>query len=186
MVRRSILVFMMCFWFMHFTNAQIQKGTITVGAHLAGMNFDIQRTGGINISLSPKVAWFVQQNLSLGGYANLGFSKRYEVANEWTYQAGVVGRYYMLPKKEGGLSGRTGLFLEGNVGYDGYYVAGLSTSGINVGIGPGLAYFIRDNISLEGIVKYDGNFRFNNQNSVSKILLGIGFQIYFFRNSNKQ
>lgn len=158
-------------------NAQLEKGTFMWGANLLGGNIQTDNAGELNVFLSPKVAWFISTGLAIGGYANLGMSRSYQVAIEWTYQAGVLGRYY-FGKNAGNLSGSGRLFAEGNAGYGGSTIADVSTSGINLGIGPGFAYFIRENAAIEGIIKYDAFLRFENESAINEIRFGLGFQLY--------
>jgi hypothetical protein len=91
---------------------------------------------------------------------------------------GALGRYYINdPKVEVLKHGR--LFFEGNVGIQGVSLAGGSnTTGLGLGIGPGYAYFITNNIALETLLKYNGIVGFGSQAYNSSLNLGVGFQIY--------
>lgn len=159
-------------------NAQLEKGTIMWGGNLIGGYIQTDNAGELSVLLSPKIACFIRNGLAVGGYANLGLARSYQVAIEWTYQAGVLGRYYGVGKNAGNLSGSGRLFVEGNAGYGGTTIAKVSSSGINVGIGPGFAYFIRENASIEGIIKYDAFLRFKNEGAINEIRFGLGFQLY--------
>lgn len=159
-------------------NAQLEKGTTMWGGNLIGGYIETDYAGELNLALSPKIAWFIRNGLAAGAYANLGMARSYQVAIEWTYQAGVLGRYYLAGKNAGNLSGNGRLFAEGNAGYGGTTIADVSSSGINLGIGPGFAWFIRENASIEGIIKYDAFLRFRNENAINKIRFGLGFQLY--------
>jgi hypothetical protein len=73
-------------------------------------------------------------------------------------------------------------FLEGTVGIQGFNTSGgSSTNGLGIGIGPGLAYFINQNIALEGLLKYAKAFGFGNDGGSSQLQFGLGFQIYLPR-----
>lgn len=159
-------------------NAQLEKGTFMWGGNLLGGNIQTDNAGELNVFLSPKVAYFIRNGLALGGYANLGMARSYQVAIEWTYQAGILGRYYFVGKNAGNLSGSGRLFAEGNAGYGGSTIADVSSSGINWGIGPGFAYFIREYAAIEGIIKYDAFLRFKNESAINEIRFGLGFQLY--------
>jgi hypothetical protein len=176
--KRSILVIMAYCWCIYTAQAQLEKGTTMWGGNLIAGNIETDNAGELNILLSPKIAWFVRNGMAVGAYANLGMARSYQVAIEWTYQAGILGRYYFVGKEAGNLSGTGRLFAEGNAGYGGTTIADISSSGINVGIGPGFAYFIRENASIEGIIKYDANMRFKNEGTINDIRFGFGFQLY--------
>ncbi|MGN6417448.1 MAG: hypothetical protein ACTHMC_08150, partial [Pseudobacter sp.] len=53
-----------------------------------------------------------------------------------------------------------------------------STNGLGVGFGPGIAYFITPNISLEGLLKYNLTVGFGNSTTNNQVAFGLGFQIY--------
>ena len=62
------------------------------GGNLIGGYIQTDKAGELNVLLSPKVAWFIRKGLAVGGYANLGLARSYQVAIEWIYQAGVLGK----------------------------------------------------------------------------------------------
>jgi hypothetical protein len=176
MKKNARLVIIAFFLGISIANAQLEKGTIMWGGNLIGGYIQTDNAGELTVLLSPKVARFIRNGLAVGGYANLGMARSYQVAIEWTYQAGVLGRYYFVGKKEGNISGNGRLFVEGNAGYGGTTIADVSSSGINAGIGPGIAYFIREHASIEGIIKYDAFLR--NEGAINEIRFGLGFQLY--------
>jgi hypothetical protein len=186
MKKSSKLVIIGFFWSISVANAQLEKGTTMWGGNLIGGNIQTDNAGELNVLLSPKIARFIRNGLAVGGYANLGLSRSYQVAIEWTYQAGVLGRYYVAGKNADSLSGNGRLFAEVNAGYGGTTIADVSSSGINLGIGPGFAYFIRDNASIEGIIKYDANIRFRNERTINDIRFGLGFQLYLSPRKEKR
>lgn len=186
MKKRSRLVIIAFISSISIANAQLDKGTVMWGGNVIGGYIQTDKAGELNVVLSPKVAWFIRKGLAVGGYANLGLARSYQVAIEWIYQAGVLGRYYAVGKNAGNLSGSTRLFVEGNTGYGGTTIADVSTSGINLGIGSGIAYFIRENISIEGIIKYDAFLRFKNESAINEIRFGLGFQLYLIPRQEKR
>ncbi len=163
-------------------NAQIQKGNWLVGSSLISSNFGLNTGGGYNIAIQPKGAYFIEDNVALGGYVDLGFNK---VTNgsptEFTYGVGALGRYYLSPGEKGvdNLLNHGRWFLEGNVGIGGRSVENAdSTTGLDFGVGPGYSYFITPNIGLEGLVKYRGRAGFGNEGLNSNITFNLGFSIY--------
>ncbi|SHE60760.1 hypothetical protein [Chryseobacterium takakiae] len=163
-------------------NAQIQKGNWMVGSSLLSSNFGLNTGGGYNIAIQPKGAYFIEDNVALGGYVDLGFNK---VTNgsptEFTYGVGALGRYFLSPGEKGvdNLLNHGRWFFEGNVGIGGRSVEnGDSTTGLDFGVGPGYSYFITPNIGLEGLVKYRGRAGFGNEGLNSNITFNVGFSIY--------
>ncbi|MCE3076709.1 porin family protein [Chryseobacterium gwangjuense] len=171
-------------------NAQIQKGNWLVGSSLLSSNFGLNTGGGYNISIQPKGAYFIEDNVAVGGYVNLGISK---VTNgsptRFDYAAGGLGRYYLSPGEKGvdNLLNHGRWFFEGNVGIGGSSVEnGNSTTGLDFGVGPGYSYFITPNIGLEGLVKYQGQAGFGNEGLNSNITFNVGFSIYIPTSKAKQ
>ena len=161
-------------------NAQIQQGNLMVGGDLVGMNFGLNSGGGYDIGITPKIAYFIKDNVAIGGYTNLGVQGAKGSATVWTYQIGALGRYYANNGQIDNLLKHGRFFVEGNVGFGGVSITqgGSSSNGLNLQVGPGYAYFITQNVGLEGLLKYDGNFGFGNGGVVSKLSFGLGFQLY--------
>lgn len=163
-------------------NAQIQEGNWMVGSSLLTSNFGLNTGGGYSIGLQPKAAYFIKDNVALGGYVNLGISK---VTNgsptRFDYGVGALGRYFLSPGEKGvdNLLNHGRWFFEGNLGVGGSSVeSGNSTTGLDFGVGPGYSYFITPNIGVEGLVKYQGQSGFGNEGLNSNITFNVGFSIY--------
>jgi len=161
-------------------HAQIQSGNWMVGGDLMGMNFGLNKGGGYDIQITPKLAYFIRDNVAFGGYTDLGVNGKKGAPNTWTYKIGLLGRYYANNGQMDNLLKHGRFFLEGNVGFGGESITdgGSSSNGINLQAGPGYAYFITPNVGLEGLLKYDGNFGFGNGGVISNITFGLGFQLY--------
>ena len=157
------------------SQAQIQKGNYLIGGDLASLHFG---SGGyFNVEIDPKVAWFIQDNVALGGYVKFDLTTAKDQSTATDYGVGALGRYYVNDPKTNVLKhGR--LFFEANVGVEGHNVSHATTNGLGVGIGPGYAYFITPNIGLETLLKYNGIVGFGNQPYSSTVDLNFGFQIY--------
>lgn len=171
-------------------NAQIQRGNWMVGSSILSSNFGLNTGGGYNISLQPKAAYFIEDNVAVGGYATLGFSK---VTNgsptRFDYAVGGLGRYYLSPGEKGvdNLLNHGRWFFEGNLGVGGSSVEnGISTSGLDFGVGPGYSYFITPNIGVEGLVKYQGQAGFGSEGLNSNITFNVGFSIFIPSSKGKQ
>lgn len=163
-------------------NAQIQEGNWMVGSSILSSNFGLNTGGGYEIALQPKAAYFIKDNVALGGYVNLGIGK---VTNgsptRFDYGVGALGRYFVSPGEAGvdNLLNHGRFFFEGNLGVGGSSVeGGNSTTGLDFGVGPGYSYFITPNIGIEGLVKYVGQSGFGNEGLNSNITFNVGFSIY--------
>jgi len=56
------------------SNAQLQKGNILVGGDIANLNLTLGGGGFFQGTLDPKLAWFIKDNLALGGMLNFGIA----------------------------------------------------------------------------------------------------------------
>lgn len=164
------------------TSAQIQKGNMLVGASILSSNFGLNTDAGYDISLQPKLAYFIKDNVALGGYVTLGTSKvSKESGTKFTYAVGGLGRYYLSPGEQGvdNLLNHGRFFFEGNLGIGGQNTkGGTNTTGLDFGVGPGYSYFITPNIGVEGLVKYNGITGFGNEGLTSNLSFNVGFSIY--------
>ena len=160
------------------SKAQIQKGNVLVGGDLANISLGLNSPNVFDFNISPKAAWFIQDNIALGGYVNLGIQTAKGQGTTTTYGAGVLGRYYAGSDMTVLRHGR--FFGEATVGFGGVDVSdgGGNTNGLNLSVGPGFAYFVTPNIGLETLLKYNGLTGFGNQSFQSSLVLNFGFQIY--------
>jgi hypothetical protein len=149
-----------------------------VGGNLANLNLGLDDPKIFSLDISPKVGWFIQDNVALGAYANVGLITAKGSNTTVTYGVGALGRYYAGSDVEALRHGR--LFGEATVGLGGVNVSngGGNTNGLNLSVGPGFAYFITPNIGLETLLKYNGLVGFGNVTDQSSINLSFGFQIY--------
>lgn len=160
------------------SNAQIQKGNVFVGGNFANLNLGLDNPNVFSIDLSPKAAWFIEDNLALGGYVNFGLETTKGAPTTTSYGLGGLGRYYAGKDVEVLRHGR--FFAEATAGFGGVNVSqgGGKTNGLNLSVGPGFAYFITPNIGLETLLKYNGLVGFGNATSQNNIGLSFGLQIY--------
>lgn len=166
-------------------HAQLQKGNLMVGADLADMNLSFQSGNtDFSLSISPKLGYFIQDNIAIGGEVKLGIdaSKGF---TQFNYGVGAFGRYYVSDPRAILLK-HTRFFAEASVGVSGLNthtkVDGVSvstnTNGLGIGVGPGVAYFITPNIGLEALLKYNLTVGFGNSTTINNLSFGLGFQIY--------
>ncbi|MFT4156023.1 hypothetical protein [Parafilimonas sp.] len=166
--------------FVQRTNAQIEKGNVMIGGDLADFSLGLNKNSHFTISLSPKAAWFIKDNIAVGAYGSLGLDV-VKGSTSTTYGVGGLGRYYFGPRQVNTESvvKHTRFFGEANLGIEGQNIAeGSTTNGLGIGFGPGLAYFVTPNIGLETLLKYHGIVGFGNDPLNSRLSLNFGFQIY--------
>ncbi|UPK71249.1 outer membrane beta-barrel protein [Chitinophaga filiformis] len=162
--------------------AQTQQGNLMVGSDITDLGFNFQKESTIfHFNLNPKLAYFIQDDLALGGYVNFGLQTTGGNGTNVNYGIGALARYYIhdanVRKLE--FSKRVRFFGEANAGFGGSNPAnGASTNGVQLGIGPGLSYFITPNVALEGLLKYEVIIGGGNSTTSHQLNLGLGFQIF--------
>lgn len=159
-------------------SAQLQKGNVLIGGDLAGFDLGLNDGTSFNMNLTPKVAWFIRDNTALGGYVDLGLSTAKNAGTTVNYGVGALGRYY-FPSSDVNVARSIRFLVEANAGIQGVNTAGgSSTNGLGLGIGPGLTYFVTQNVALESLLKYNGIIGFGSSATSSRLQLNLGFQIY--------
>lgn len=160
------------------SEAQLQRGSVLIGGDLSGFDLGLNKGATFNMSLTPKVAWFVRDNIALGGYVDFGLATANKSGTNVNYGVGGLGRYY-FPAADVKVARSTRFLMEANIGIQGVNTAGgNSTHGLGLGFGPGLAYFVTDNIALESLLKYNGILGFGSSTTSSRLSLNLGFQVY--------
>jgi len=159
-------------------SAQIQKGNVFVGGNFADINLGLDNPSIFSVDITPKAAWFIQDNIAVGGYVNFGLQTQKNAPTTTRYGLGALGRYYTGSDVEVLRHGR--IFAEGTAGFGGVNVSdnGGKTNGLNLSVGPGFAYFITPNIGLETLLKYNGLVGFGSATSQNNLSLSFGLQIY--------
>ncbi len=164
------------------TQAQTEKDWYIIGGSLSniGLNFQNSNTT-FSLDVTPRVAWFVQDDFAIGGEALIGLQTG-DGFTTTNYGIGPIARYYLSGNALESV-GKTRWFLDANVGIYGANtkVTGMesaSTNGLGIGFGPGLAYFINKNIALEAVAKYNLTVGFGNSTTNNGLNVGLGFQIH--------
>jgi len=159
-------------------SAQIQKGNIMVGGTLTNINLGLDDPKIFSVDITPKAAWFIEDNIALGGYVNFGLRTAKNSSTTTSYGAGALGRYYTGKDVEVLRHGR--FFAEATAGIGGVNVSdgGGNTNGLNLSVGPGFVYFITPNIGLETLLKYNGLLGFGSATTQNNLNLSFGFQIH--------
>lgn len=171
----------LCLFAINNASAQTQKDWYIIGGNISNINLDFQK-GNTNfgLDLTPKVAWFIKDNIAVGAQALIGLETR-KGFTTFKYGIGPIARYYF---KDNALESvkKTRFFLDGNVGINGTNSkvgsASTNTNGLGIGFGPGIAYFLNQNIALEVLAKYNLTAGFGNSTTNNNLNIGIGFQIH--------
>lgn len=165
------------------SNAQIQKGNWMVGGQVANVKF----TNGFNLSLTPQVGYFIEDNWAVGGEVGLSIADQTNGGTTTNIDLGAFTRYYFGPNEVDSILKNGRFFAQGNVGFTGInQSSGATTNGVGLGIGAGYAYFLTPNVSLEGLLKFSGVAGGGNQNFNGNLGLNVGFQIYLPNAKAKQ
>jgi len=159
-------------------SAQIQQGNVLVGGNFANLSLGLDNSKVFSVDLTPKAAWFIQDNVALGAYAKLGIQTAKNSSTTTNYGVGALGRYYTGQDVEVLKHGR--FFGEATVGVGGINVSnnGGHTNGLDLGVGPGFAYFVTPSVGLETLLKYNGLAGFGNAGYQSTVTLSFGLQVY--------
>jgi hypothetical protein len=158
--------------------AQIEEGNILVGSNFADINLGLNYPHVFTFNVTPKAAWFVEDNIALGGYVNLSIQTANDSRTLTGYGLGALGRYYTGSDVSILKHGR--FFGEATVGFGGQNISdgGGSTNGLEISVGPGFAYFVTPNVGLETLLKFNGIAGFGSQSFRSNLDLSFGLQIY--------
>lgn len=153
--------------------AQLQKGSTLVGGGIGNLDVGFGSGSQFSINLTPRVGYFIQDNVAVGGKVDLGYTGQKGGNDTYSYGINAFGRYYFGEKEFDTLLKQGRWFLEAGAG-----IAGLKGAdiGFNVNFGPGYSYFLSENVAVEGLLLYNGTFGSGSSNGLS---LNVGFQIYF-------
>jgi len=184
MKKTLLLLAIPCLLLTQKTNAQLEKGNVLVGAEIANFRIGLKAGQETSIELTPSAAWFIKDNTAIGPYVNFGYSAVKNTYNQTTYGIGLFGRYYvnkpdLNPLKHGRFFATANVGLGGTNYKDKTPLAqNYSTNGLDIGFGPGYAYFITPNVSFETLLRYNGTVGFGNEAYTNYLNLRLGFSIY--------
>ena len=129
------------------------------------VGFGSEKEGDVKdntFSFSPKAGYFVTENIAVGVALGLTTTKN-EVPNVEDFktnmfEVGAFGRYYFTPAKQFSIFGELGANFESSKAEQGSNE--LKNNGFNLGVAPGISYFVSDCLSLEasfGVLNYSTN-----------------------------
>ena len=128
----SAIVFALCS--IGAANAQLEKGSVLVGGSIGDIQFGLGSGSYFSLNLTPRVGYFVQNNLAFGAKVSAGFTGQRGRNTTFNYCITGFGSYY-LGNKEVEIGPKEGHFFgEDGVGLGGVQGAPL---GLKVNFGPG-------------------------------------------------
>lgn len=171
--------------------AQLTKGSFSLGSNLSfdASNITEKNKNGnknvlpttFNLAVNPKLGYFVMENLALGVDINFIYTRdtistSSETTSRTHFLMGPFGRYYFL------LNDNLYLFFEASVGLGIRSTPELSKTLLGAGAGPGLSFFLTDNVALETMAKYNyyQTSGTDQTETVNNLNMSIGM-IYYFR-----
>jgi hypothetical protein len=178
MKKFTLLTFIAVTAFNLCARAQIQQGYLLIGGDIANLNFGLNKPTTFSANVAPKAAWFIKDNVALGGYLNFAIQTQASEGSTVNYGIGALGRYYQ--ETDVNVIKHVRLFGEATAGFGGISLRqnGGNTNGFDFSFGPGVAYFINSTLGLETLLKYNGILGFGNTAYQHNINLFFGFQIY--------
>lgn len=170
-------------------HAQTKKDWYLIGGNISNLGVNFQKGNtAFSFILSPRVAWFIKDDLAVGAEVLIGLNTA-KGFTSISYGIGPIARYYFKDRALQSVK-KTRWFVDGNVGLFGTNtkVSGIpstNTNGLGVGIGPGIAYFLNENIALDVLAKYNLTVGFGNSTTNNALSIALGFQIHLPRSKLK-
>lgn len=138
-------------------------------------NMDLVKTNGF--TFSPKVGFFVTENIALGGKLGFGSAKtEVDGSNAEStisdFTLGAFGRYYFTPANQFSVYADFGLDYM-STDFD---ALDAKRSGIHAGLGLGMNYFVSSNFSIEaglGLLNYS-SMKFDVDGAENETSFGLG------------
>jgi len=162
-------------FFSTLVQAQTEKGNMLLGgtASFGGQFNDFQDI--IAVGINPQIGFFLEDNLAFGGALNLGYASFGGGTSATSFGVVPFARYYF-----GSSSSR--FFIQAKGGFstrridDGFAIT-TDTRGL-FGGGPGMAFFLSEQIAIEGLVDLT---RVTGRLGYTDLGLLIGVQAYLGR-----
>jgi len=168
-MKKMLLSLATCVIMATLVHAQTEKGDWLVGG-LFQLNTAKNNT---HIGLTPMGGKFVVNNLAVGADINLDYTKS-GTDKVTQFGIGPFARYYFLKNKVRPIIQVDVNFLSTKSKGTGY---SSTNNGTNYFLGGGLAYFVNDNVSIEGLAGYD-HTKYSSFDGSGGFMFTIGFQVY--------
>ncbi|MGV3706198.1 MAG: hypothetical protein ACO1NU_12550 [Arcticibacter sp.] len=156
--------------------AAISEGNWMIGAGIGSTNYNFD-TETFNISLEPRAAYFITDNVAVGAQVKLGLTA-YDGGSVFEYGVAPLIRYY-FPE---GATPTSRWFAEGTVGVGGSHIKDNDNDepvSLLIGISGGYSHFVSRTVALEAALGYTYNKSDVGAGSgMSGLALTLGFNIY--------
>jgi len=179
-----------------------QKGSVMLGSSLllaetsfGSNNEDFTLRGSYNVSLHPRAAYFIADNLAIGGMLSANFSGN--TFSNMGYHSQAVGlgifarKYFGKATHKDGSMQRMRFFLEagvaGNTGWSQFDISSSETQRSTFisavfHVMPGFNYFLNRNVALEGGLNYSHTAVTGSaQTQTERIGINLGLQFFIGR-----
>jgi hypothetical protein len=153
--------------------AQLEKGNLLIGG-TAGFDVEFEENNDnfLTIAINPMVARMVTDNVAFGGSLGLVYLKVGDFSTS-SFNVMPLVRYYVPG------AGNAVLFIEAKAGLarmgSSFSGESSSESAFQFSFGPGIAFFIADNVSIDALLAYN---RIGGDFDQSSFGLNIGFQVF--------
>ncbi|MEM9921213.1 MAG: hypothetical protein AAF990_24140 [Bacteroidota bacterium] len=162
--------------------AQLEKGNLLIGGSVA-LDMQLVEDGDnlLVVFVNPSILTLITNNFAVGGVVGLTYRKRGE-ASATSLSVLPSGRLYfpgLIDNVAFFVDAQIGLQLE-SFGFDGF---SNTESAFAFGFGPGMAFFISDNISIDtGLSFYQAGDDVDQSSTfLSSIHFNIGLQVFLTR-----
>jgi Outer membrane protein beta-barrel domain len=150
-------------------NAQTKKSTWLLGG---GLSFSSQKNFS-SFYVYPDIGYFIQDNLVVGGYLDIGTSKVKDADASNSLLVGPFVRYYFA-----NLGDKVKLFSDASFGFGSEKQSGTSSEYTKWQLLAGPAFFLNESIALEAKLNYSSQ-KFKNTDASNSFGLIVGFRIHF-------
>lgn len=158
--------------------AQPENGMNLVGGNVGFTFNNDDDVSAYSLSMNPYYLSFINDNIALGSGIFLGYESLGSF-NAMTLSVFPMARYYFTSSNE-----KMVFFAQGLAGYT-LLKSSFSdqiNSGFTFSAGPGIAFMLNDNVSIDTVVSYN---RILGDIGVSDISFTVGFQVWLgSENSN--
>lgn len=174
-MKKNIIIIALAFLSIQ-SYAQTEKNNLMIGGNIG---YSSTKTSSLSVknttlNLSPSVGYFISDNLAVG--VNLSYSQqKLSSLTQSSFSFGPFARYYYGKQEHLKPFGQVGVGLFS----ENFEANAINTKikGSTYHIGLGVAYFLSENVALEGLFQYQ-KINLNEGSNSNTLGLRIGFQIH--------
>lgn len=144
-------------------SAQFEKDKFYVGASLTGLDLSYNGKNNLNLGLSAKLGYLVEDNWMVLAEAGFQHTGDKEVPDQ--VYASLGGRYYII---------QNGLFLGANAKL---IHASHDYNDVMPGVEVGYAFFLSRTVTIEPSIYYQQSFKNHSEYSTFGLKIGLGIYL---------